>query len=369
MTYRSCTLLLALAPWLGAPLVFAQLVIPSVVHVIHQNGPENISDAQVHSQIDVLNADFRRLNADTVNTRAIFLAVAADMDIEFCLATIAPDGSPTTGIDRIHTSETSPSALIAAHGWDRDHYMNIYVMPGGNCFSSFPWDPVDQDGIFITHGRFGTTGTAGTEEHAEFARFGRTATHEVGHFLGLLHTFSFIGDINLCFGGDSVCDTPPTDMRWMVSTCLSHELNTNLEEPDLPDQVENFMDYNVDSCSNMFSLGQRDRVHQCISRFRSDLSSATNLTVTGCASGTGLREEQAYSVVLFPNPASSTVELRMGSAPPSHITVHDLTGSAIQAFRVSPGGFVDVNNLACGAYLVRPVHGHSFPTQRLIIAR
>jgi hypothetical protein len=295
---------------MAAPLIQAQLLVPVVVHVIHQGGPENINDAQVLSQVDVLNVDFRRLNADTVNTRPIFRPVAADMGIEFCLATRDPQGLPTTGIDRVLTAETLPTTLIAAHGWDAARYMNIYVMPSGNNFASFPWEPMEQQGIFITHGRFGTLGTAGTEEFAEFARYGRTGTHEVGHYLGLLHTFSYIGDIDLCLGGDSVCDTPPTDMRWAVSSCLYHGLNTNEEVPDLPDQVENYMDYNTDSCSNMFTAGQRDRVLEKIAQFRSALVSEENLVLTGCRGVVVIDEPMGHSLALVPNPAADRIRIR-----------------------------------------------------------
>lgn len=289
-------------------LLGAQTIIPTVVHVIHQGGSENISDAQVYSQLDVLNADFRRRNADTVNTRPIFLPVAADMGIEFCLATRDPQGLPTTGIHRVLTTETNSTALIAAHGWDVQRYMNLYVMPSGSNFASFPWEPAEQQGIFITHARFGTLGTVGTEEFAEWARFGRTGTHEVGHYLGLLHTFSFIGDIDLCFGGDSVCDTPPAAMRWVVDACLDHGLNTNDEVPDLPDQVENFMDYNIDSCANMFTLGQRERVMERIAAFRSNLVSAANLALTGCEPLTGI-DEREQAPWLAPNPATDHVRI------------------------------------------------------------
>ncbi|HEY0977535.1 MAG TPA: zinc-dependent metalloprotease [Flavobacteriales bacterium] len=345
----------------------AQTLIPVVVHVIHQGGPENISDAQVHSQIAVLNADYRRLNADTVNTRPIFQAVAADLGIEFCLAALDPAGQPTTGIDRVETDETSPTALIAAHGWDVERYLNLYVMPSGSCFASFPWEPDEQQGVFITHGRFGTVGTVGTEEFAEWARFGRTATHEVGHYLGLMHTFSFIGDVDLCLGGDSVCDTPPTDMRWMVSTCLDHGLNTNLEEPDLPDQVENFMDYNIDSCTNLFTEGQRQRVMEKIAAFRSVLVSEENGQRTGCRNSTGIGEPLPASPVLSPNPAGDFVQL---SVPvPVHVELFDRMGVRQRVWLALPQERIDLQGLAPGVYLLRVMAPGLRHTERLVVMR
>lgn len=345
-------------------------IIPTVVHVIHQGGVESISDEQVLSQFDVLNADFRRLNTDTVDTREIFRPVAADMGIEFCLATLGPDGQPTTGIDRVQTAETNSIALIAEHGWDPERYMNIYVMPSGSCFSSMPWDPPTEQGIFITHGRFGTLGTAGSEEFAEFARYGRTGTHEAGHYLGLLHTFSFIGDIDLCFGGDSVCDTPPTDMRWIVYDCLSHELNTNQEVPDQPDQVENYMDYNVDTCSNMFTLGQRDRVHQCLQHFRPVLWSEANLVTTGCATASGISEPTKPLFTLAPNPASHYVEIQFPYGPTASVaevcTVH---GDRLLLADLTKGTRLDVSALTNGVYLLKvSAQAHTW-TERLVVMR
>jgi len=342
-------------------------LIPVVVHVIHQGGPENISDAQIHSQLEVLHADFRRLNADTVNTRPIFRPVAADMGIEFCLATRDPQGLPTTGIDRVLTAETEPIALIAAHGWDVQRYMNIYVMPTGSNFASFPWEPAEQQGIFITHGRFGTLGTAGTEEFAEFARFGRTGTHEVGHYLGLLHTFSYIGDIDLCFGGDSVCDTPPTDMRWFVGTCLDHGLNTNDEVPDLPDQVENYMDYNIDSCSNMFTLGQRERVWEKIEIHRSQLVSEENLISTGCLDVVGIHEPSLQRIGLLPNPASDHVNI--ASSTVVQVQFYTPSGQSVYSRTAAANGTIDIHDLPEGAYVVRISTGDQMRMERLIVVR
>ena len=350
-----------------ASLLRAQLLVPVVVHVIHQGGAENISDAQVHSQLDVLNADFRRQNADTANTRPIFRPVAADMGIEFCLASQDPQGVPTTGIDRVLTTETQPTALIAAHGWDGQRYMNIYVMPTGSNFASFPWEPEEQQGIFITHGRFGTLGRVGTEEFAEFARFGRTGTHEVGHYLGLLHTFSYIGDIDLCLGGDSVCDTPPTDMRWLVGTCLDHNLNSNEEVPDFPDQVENFMDYNIDSCANMFTLGQRERVWEKIATHRSQLVSEENLIGTGCLDVVGVHDPISLTMRLFPNPANDHVSIR--SSTPVQVRFYTANGQLVLDRMTTADHTVPIQDLPVGAYVVRLASEARTRVERLIVLR
>lgn len=327
-------------------------IIPVVVHIVHHGGVENISDAQVFSQIDVLNKDFRRRNADTINTHPVFLGVAADMEIEFCLASLDPDGNSTTGIDRIYTPHTQMMywEMIRDYGWDHQRYLNIYVSAHVGSFSSFPGDPDSTDGIFITHGRFGTVGTAGTEPWAEFSKFGRTATHEVGHYLGLFHTFHVLSFCDsLCsISGDYVCDTPPTDMRWFVTECLDQSMNTchEIPQPDLPDQVDNYMDYNTDSCMNLFTLGQKVRVDATLNSFRSVLWSDQNLAATGCLSPTGIDKPSAGNVNLYPNPMLQSSVLEF--ANPLHenhsfflydsqgrcvLTMTGITGERVEIYR------------------------------------
>lgn len=290
-------------------------IIPVVVHIIHQGGVENISDAQVFSQIDVLNKDFRRLNADTINTNPIFLGVAADLEIEFCLASNDPLGNTTNGIDRIFEMDSTLSSidLIARYGWDNKKYLNFYISKSIWAFSSFPDSPDSTDGIFISHGRFGTIGTAGTEPFAEFARFGRTGTHEVGHYLGLYHTFdlALLCDTNCTTTGDNVCDTPPCNGRFLIASCMPHSTNTCLETPDLPDQVDNYMDYNIDSCMNMFTLGQKSRIDVALNLYRSELWSDSNLIEVGCMNPLGIVENETYTNFnIYPHPLSqhSTLE-------------------------------------------------------------
>ena len=111
------------------------ITIPVVVHVVYYNSTENISTAQVQSQIDILNEDFRRLNADAANTPFAFQSVAADCEIEFCLATTDPNGNSTTGITRTSTSQpsfsTNDGVKYSSSGgidaWNTSEYLNIWV--------------------------------------------------------------------------------------------------------------------------------------------------------------------------------------------------------------------------------------------------
>lgn len=268
-------------------------VIPTVVHLIQMTPAHEISDDRVQSQIDVLNEDFRKLNADTTQIPLEFQSVAADCQIQFCLAKIDPNGCPTNGINRV----VAPH--LAIHGiddeeelksyvqWDPHMYLNIWVpvnlLDNLLGYATFPtwlqWDP-GSDGVVINGNHFGR----GFGTPSSTYNLGRTGTHEVGHWLGLYHTFD-----GGCAGttastcltqGDRVCDTPPTSGA--VYGCPPTR-NTCTESPaDMNDQTMNYMDYTDDACMYMFSYGQLARIQDFLDNERSQIWSAANLTATGC---------------------------------------------------------------------------------------
>ncbi len=168
--------------------------IPVVVHVLHNNSNQNISDAQIFSQIDILNEDFRRKNEDTINTPSDFLQYASDCKINFCLARRDPNNNTTNGITRTYTNETSfditdkkiyYDSLGGKDAWNSEKYLNIWVANIDNLagFSTFPGYPFkEEDGVVVNYSYFGNTGTASFPFNK-----GRTTTHEVGHWLNLIH--------------------------------------------------------------------------------------------------------------------------------------------------------------------------------------
>jgi hypothetical protein len=185
------------------------ITIPVVVHIVYNNSTENISEAQVLSQMDVLNDDFRRLNADADNT----WPQAADIEVEFCLATVDPNGNATNGITRTPTSVsafgTNDAVKFTSQGgkdaWPAGDYLNMWVcdISGGILgYAQFPGGPANTDGVVMDYQYFGTIGTA----TAPFD-LGRTTTHEVGHWLNLRHIW---GD-GPCSQDDFVSDTPTSD--------------------------------------------------------------------------------------------------------------------------------------------------------------
>jgi len=244
------------------------IIIPVVVHVVWRTTAENISVAQIQSQLTALNQDYRRLNADVAGTPAVFQPLVADARIQFQLAARDPNCNPTTGITRTSTTVTQfaragdPVKFAASGGiaaWPADRYLNIWVCrlaptATGQLlgYSSFPGDPAASDGVVIDHRFFGTTGTAAGS--APF-NLGRTATHEIGHWLNLLHIW---GDDGLaCTGSDQVADTP--NQADLTTGCPTFPQVSCGNGPN-GDMFMNYMDYTDDACMFMFTVGQAARM-------------------------------------------------------------------------------------------------------------
>ena len=247
--------------------------IPVVVHVVHRNATEDISQAQIDSQIAVLNNDFRKRNGDVSGTPAPFAPLAADSRISFRLATTDPAGNPTTGITRTRTSRTTgftdddavKSASSGGHdAWPADRYLNMWVCPlsGGLLgYAQFPGGSAATDGVVIRHTAFGTTGTAA----APF-NLGRTATHEIGHWLNLRHIWGDDGDG--CGGSDFVADTPN---QGGPNTGLPTFPTVTCSNGPSGDMFMNYMDYTDDAGMFMFTTGQVTRMQACLDGPRSTI--------------------------------------------------------------------------------------------------
>ncbi|KAB1160462.1 T9SS type A sorting domain-containing protein [Tenacibaculum aiptasiae] len=239
------------------------ITIPVVVHVLYTNSTNNISDAQILSQIDVLNKDFRRTNTDKTNK----WSQAADTQIEFAMAKVDPNGNATTAITRKQVSGADWGTKFKAYNamkssasggvdpWNTAEYLNMWIVPkmtntspqGDRTilgFAQFPGGSAATDGLVMIHDAFGSTGTLNPSFN-----LGRTTTHEIGHYLNLRHIWGDGG----CGVDDFVSDTPESDAP--NYGCKTGHVSCGSE-----DMVQNFMDYSDDACMNLFTVGQKNRM-------------------------------------------------------------------------------------------------------------
>ena len=286
--------------------------IPVVFHIVYNQDSQNLPDSVIESQIDVLNEDFRRLNANASETRDEFLDVVGDPNIEFFLANIDPDGNPSNGIVRTYTDRTEFllvedifsteialddvkfSETDGSDAWDTNKYLNIWICNIGvldvfgfelgqvygyaypptdvddalatidaNIVPDWPVDMLSSDedvqGVVLHYTAVGRNNSVANDDGMTENNLGRAAVHEVGHYLGLRHIWgdaiAFSGEDG-CSVDDGIEDTPnAVDQAGYVcdfnkNTCEDDQLN------ELPDMVENYMDYSPGACQNAFTNGQ-----------------------------------------------------------------------------------------------------------------
>ncbi|MDB4493891.1 zinc-dependent metalloprotease [Flavobacteriales bacterium] len=256
------------------------IVIPVVFHVIHYNGPENVSDEQLFSGIEVMNRDYRLLNDDSDDIIEEFEDIAADTEIEFRLAQIDPQGNCHTGINRLVSPLTYDGGgeIKDLIQWPRNSYLNIWVVEnasGAAGYSLYPGSVngaqgAGSDGIVVAHDYTGNIGTSNNYRS-------RTLTHEAGHWMNLRHLWgnsNSPGDPDNCDTDDQVADTPTTS-GW--TSC-----NVNGSTCGSLDNVQNYMEYSY--CGRMFSDGQRTRMRAAMNSGtaqRNQLWTPQNLEDTG----------------------------------------------------------------------------------------
>ncbi len=327
----------------GTPII----TIPVVIHVVYNPLiPEsNVIDKTLKTQIDVLNEDFRRINADTVNIPDIFKTMGSDIEIEFCLATLDPDGNPTTGITRTasylnYNPQTfndfvKDTTTGGANAWPAGDYLNMWCCDMSLIvtqyvigYAQFPGGDPATDGVVIAYPFFGRTNDPSTAPN----NLGRTAVHEVGHWLGLRHIW---GDGD-CTATDFVEDTPRADGAHQ-SDCAQAANTCSNEDPywagvDPPDMVENYMDYSGDNCMNIFTHGQKERM---MGFLYTDTLRFSLFNSDKCRLASGITMvAPTISATLFPNPANDKINL-MANENIVEIAISQIDGKLSYALKPS----------------------------------
>jgi hypothetical protein len=286
----------------------AVVTIPVVFHVLYNTTAENISDAEVKSQLDAMNADFMGTNADAAtNVPAAFKSVAGNPQIQFCLAQRDPSGKATTGIIHKSTTKTSfsdsgdPAKFSSKGGddaWDTKKYFNFWICDLGSAligYAEFPTGSATTTFGVVSNYKY--TGTIGAAKPFDKGRIG---AHEGGHCFNLFHIW---GDQDC--GDDNVSDTPTQKQE--TSGCPTFP-NVSCSNSPNGDMFMNYMDYTDDVCLGMYTKGQVVRMLAVIN----NLPYSALKTSNGCEPpvNTGINILAADNdLTIYPNPSNGTVTI------------------------------------------------------------
>lgn len=336
------------------------VTVPIVIHVLWRVSEENISDAQIRSQIDVLNKDFRKLNSNFSNTPSAFKTIAADVGIEFCLASTDPSNKDTYGITRTQTTiddigDTElwyQSTEGGKDPWDNTKYINIWVCDLGDEYLGFATPPgtafpAKSDGVVIGYQYFGTTGMAANSAPNHL---GRTTTHEMGHYFNLEHVWG-PGDGG-CNEDDFVDDTPLQDID--SYGCPIFPLLDNCTPSGNGVNFNNYLDYSDDECMTMFTHGQKMRMLAALDEPRKILLSSNT-----CFSPLSVNDELSAafesSIKISPNPSVQSLIITISDdylSQSLHIRLIDLLGREQMNFTMRQTKTIDISRLPQGMYFI-----------------
>ena len=372
----------------------SSMIIPIVVHVIYRTNHTNIgsgtniSDARILDAIRILNEDYSKTNPEFPNPpRNTFLNYSGNPNLEFCLATIDPNGNNTTGITRTVSTKTNFDPDNEANdmkrnntggkdGWDPSKYLNIWVCDlavsasGGMTlgYAYLPGLPSWQnwkDGLVVDFQWFGTIQGASGDS--------RTATHEIGHYLGLNHTFCESQSGGCCDNdNNNVDDTPATDGVYWGSvnnttnnnTCndLSYGFNS-----DLLDMDENYMSYSQNTW--MFTNSQVNVMNATLNGYRSSLINS-NVT-SNCSGIIGLNNLLNNQIRIYPNPTKGKILIQnLMQISNRSIVIRNILGEIIiTSDSKNSLTSLDLSHLENGVYFIEVSSNNGIRIEKVILAK
>lgn len=377
------------------------LTVNVVVHIVWKNAEENLDDSIILNQIAVLNADYNRQNADTAKLRSIYQPVAGSADIHFNLV----------GIERVQTgkefeinllgsnilSELKHSAEGGSDAWNTEQFMNIWVCKiqplsiGGfvigqvlgfafppNNLGNWPANSgapsPEEDGVVIDYRVFGSNNPNVVEIPGGTGNLlvkGRTPVHEVGHYFGLRHIWGDGGTFgpNDCAQSDGVDDTPFANAQSAFDCDTTKNTCAKIEAfygADMPDLIENYMDYSSEDCMNMFTEGQVDIMRNVLQGPRAGLLMAVG--AQDIAAG-------GPDFQLAPNPASGRFSLNFNLLEKTSVTLRILNAAGMSlesaaAVSYSAGTHrveLDASALTPGLYFVEMRTEQGASVRKLVV--
>ena len=363
-----------------------QVYIPVVVHVVYKNATENLSDAYVTAQIDQLNKDYARLNSDTTNLRAEFKPIVGAANIRFVLQQIKRKQTSNADFPMEFDwlgNNAADDVKVSANGGDDavspNTTLNIWVcdisvtggeilgyaypppgLPNWGAGANYPSQALD--GVVIDYIAFGGASKLPVG-YSSFGCKGRTAVHEVGHYLGLRHIWG--DDDGACQGqtdyeDDGISDTPiqadasPFNCNKTINSC-------NQGTGDLKDMVENYMDYSSESCQNSFTKGQVSFMENVLATIRTSIHMPTGIA----------DPNPDFGIQIFPNPASNNININLTSLDEKQasILISDATGKIVyKAVHNALNELITINteHMQAGAYFVKIQTGSKNYNQTII---
>ena len=377
--------------------------IPVVIHIVHRTQDNigsntNISNLQIEDALRILNEDYSKTNPEFPNPpRNTFLNYAGNPDLKFCLATSDPSGNYTNGITRTSTTKLSFDAdtesndmkrnsSLGKDGWDPSKYLNIWICnlsnSGGGMTLGYSYLPglpswnAWKDGLVVDFQYFGTVGGASSSSD------GRTATHEIGHYLGLNHTFCEETDNQgnpICCDNDNdnwggyVDDTPATeDIYWwaVTSTTNNNTCNDisypNIFTTDVLDMDENYMSYA--STTWMFSADQVNVMDATLNGYRSSLKNSNVSMNCNGSIGVGINNYQLENLSIYPNPTLGLVNIK-SKEKINTISISNILGKQIFFTEDFSANTIDLSSFDNGVYFINISTDKGVHIEKLILSK